>query len=53
MVIAYNKKLQHTPFYEKLLIAVSPPPVNPHRVDLETVDRIKTNPQYWQSQLWY
>jgi uncharacterized protein YprB with RNaseH-like and TPR domain len=53
MVIAYNKKLQHTPFYEKLLIADSPPPVNPHRVDLETVDRIKTNPQYWQSQLWY
>ena len=53
MVIAYNRKLQQTPFYEKLLIADSAPPVNPHRVDLATVNRIKTSPQYWQSQQWY
>jgi uncharacterized protein YprB with RNaseH-like and TPR domain len=52
MVTAYNMKLKQTPFYEKLLITDSPPPVNPHRVDLGTVDRIKTSPQYWHSQ-WY
>jgi hypothetical protein len=46
-------KLKQTPFYEKLLIADSPPPANPYRVDLETVDKIKNNPQYWQSQQWY
>jgi hypothetical protein len=41
------------PFYEKLLIADLAPPANPHRVDLATVARIKTSPQYWQSQQWY
>jgi uncharacterized protein YprB with RNaseH-like and TPR domain len=53
MVTAYNMKLKQTPFYESLLITASPPPVNPHRVDLGTVDRIKTSPQYWQSRQWY
>ena len=53
MVTAYNMKLKDTPFYEKLLIEESPPPANPFRVDLETVDRIKNSPQYWQSQQWY
>ena len=54
MVTAYNRKLQQTPFYEKLLIDDSaPPPVNPFRVDMETIDRIKTSPQYWQSRQWY
>ena len=53
MVTAYNMKLKQTPFYEKLLITASPPPVNPHRVDLATVDRIKTSPQYWGSGQWY
>jgi len=53
MVTAYNMKLKATPFYENLLIADSPPPVNPYSVDLETVDRIKNSPQYWQSQQWY
>ena len=53
MVTAYNRKLQQTPFYEKLLIADSPPPVNPHRADLETVEKIKTSPQYLQSRQWY
>jgi hypothetical protein len=53
MVTAYNRKLQQTPFYENLLIAASAPPANPYRVDLATVDRIKTSPQYWQSQEWY
>jgi uncharacterized protein YprB with RNaseH-like and TPR domain len=53
MVTAYNMKLQQTPFYEKLLIADSAPPDNPYRVDLATVDKIKSSPQYWQSQQWY
>ncbi len=53
MVTAYNMKLRDTPFYEKLLVADSPPPANPFRVDLETVDRIKNSAQYWQSQQWY
>ncbi len=53
MVTAYNMKLRQTPFYESLLIADSPPLVNPHRVDLETVEKIKTSPQYWQSQQGY
>ena len=53
MVTAYNMKLKATPFYENLLIADSPPPVNLFSVDLETVDRVKNSPQYWQSQQWY
>ena len=53
MVLAYNMKLKHTPFYENLLIADSPPLINPYRVDLRTVDRIKTSPQFWQSRQWY
>jgi hypothetical protein len=53
MVTAYNMKLQQTPFYENLLIADSAPPVNPYRVYFATVNRIKTNPQYWQSRQWY
>jgi uncharacterized protein YprB with RNaseH-like and TPR domain len=53
MVTAYNIKLKDTPFYENLLIAESPPPANPYRADLATVDRIKNSPQYWQLQQWY
>ena len=53
MMTAYNMKLQQTPFYEKLLIADSLLPINPFRVDLETVDGIKNSPQFWQSQQWY
>jgi hypothetical protein len=53
MVTAYNLKLKQTPFYEKLLIADLPPLANPFKVDLETVDKIKKSPQYWQSQQWY
>jgi hypothetical protein len=53
MVTAYNRKLQQTPFYEKLLITDSAPPASPYRVDLATIDRIKISPQYWQSQQWY
>ena len=53
MVTAYNMKLKGTPFYDKLLISESPPPANPCKVDLKTVDRIKNSPQYWQSQQWY
>jgi hypothetical protein len=53
LVAAYNLKLKDTPFYETHLIPDSPPPVNPYRVDLETVDRVKNSPQYWQSQQWY
>ena len=52
MVTAYNRKLQQTPFYENLLIADSPAPVNPFRADLATIDRIKTSPQYLTSQRW-
>jgi len=53
MVIAYNMKLKDTPFYDNLLIEESTPPVNPFRVDLETVDRIKNSPQYWGAGQWY
>ena len=54
MVTAYNMKLKDTPFYETHLIEEPTlPPVNPYRVDLETVDKIKRSPQYWQSQQWY
>jgi len=53
LVTAYNLKLKDTPFYETHLIADSPPPVNPYSVDLETVEKIKRSPQYWQSQQWY
>lgn len=53
MVTAYNIKLQQTPFYDKLLIAETLPPANPYRVDLETVGRIKSGSQYWQSRQWY
>ena len=53
MVTAYNMKLKDTPFYETHLIADSPPPANPFRADLATVDRIKNSSQYWQSQQWY
>jgi uncharacterized protein YprB with RNaseH-like and TPR domain len=53
MVTAYNRKLQQTPFYEKLLIEDSGAPANPFKVDLKTVDRIKTSPQFWQSRQWY
>jgi hypothetical protein len=52
MVTAYNLKLKQTPFYEILLIADSPPPANPCRVDLETVDKIKGRSQYWKTQQW-
>ena len=52
MVTAYNMKLKDTPFYETHLIEESTPPVNPYRVDLATVDRIKNSSQYWQSQQW-
>jgi uncharacterized protein YprB with RNaseH-like and TPR domain len=53
MVTAYNMKLQQTPFYENLLIEDSITPANPYRVDTGIVDRIKTSPQFWQSQQWY
>ena len=41
MVTVYNMKLKDTPFHETHLIEESPPPVNPFRVELATVDRIK------------
>ena len=53
MVTAYNRKLQQTPFYDKLLIEESMAPVNPYRVDLATVDKIKNSPQNWQARQWY
>jgi hypothetical protein len=54
MVTAYNMKLKQTPFYESLAIADSPAPlVNPHRVDLNTVDRLKNSPHYWASRQWH
>jgi hypothetical protein len=53
MVTAYNMKLKDTPFHDTHLIPESPPPANPYSVDLETVDKIKRSPQYWQSQQWY
>ena len=53
LVTAYNMKLKDTPFYDTHLITDSPPPVNPYSVDLETIDRVKNSPQYWQSQQWY
>jgi len=53
MVLAYNIKLKQTPFYDNLLIPDSPPPVNPFKADLKTVDRIRNSSQFWQSQQWY
>jgi hypothetical protein len=53
MVTAYNMKLQQTPFYENVFLEDSMAPVNPYKVDLETVDRVKNSPQYWQLQQWY
>jgi uncharacterized protein YprB with RNaseH-like and TPR domain len=53
MVTTYNMKIKETPFYKKLLIEESPPPANPFRADLATVDRIKYSSQYWQTQQWY
>jgi uncharacterized protein YprB with RNaseH-like and TPR domain len=54
MVTAYNIKLKDTPFYKTHLIEEPTlPPANPYSVDLETVDKIKRSPQYWQSQQWY
>jgi uncharacterized protein YprB with RNaseH-like and TPR domain len=53
MVTAYNMKLQQTPFYEKLLITESTTPINPYKVDMGMVERIKNSPQYWQSQQFY
>ena len=53
MVTAYNLKLRQTPFYNTHLITDPISPGNPFRADLETVDRIKRSPQYWQSQQWY
>jgi len=41
MVTAYNLKLKETPFYESHFIEEPTPPVNPLRVDMETVDKIK------------
>jgi hypothetical protein len=53
MVTAYNMKLKDTPFYETHLIAEPILPANPYSVDIETVEKIKRSPQYWQSQQWY
>lgn len=53
MVTTYNMKLKDTPFYETHLIEESPPPASPFNADLETVDKIKSSPQYWQSLQWY
>ena len=53
MVTAYNMKLRETPFYDNLLIEESAPPVNPLSADLATIDRIKSNSQYWASGQWY
>jgi uncharacterized protein len=41
MVTAYNMKLGQTPFYNTHLIEEPTLPVNPYRVDLATVDKIK------------
>ncbi len=53
MVTAYNMKLKETPFFDNLLIEESTPPVNPLSADLATIDRIKSNSQYWESGQWY
>ena len=41
MVIAYNLKIKETPFYSSHQIPLPSMPVNPYKVDLGTVDRIK------------
>jgi len=53
MVTAYNIKLKDTPFYETHLIEEPTLPINPFRVDLATVDKIKNSSQYWLSDQWY
>jgi len=52
LVTAYNLKLKDTPFHDTHLIQDTRPPVNPYRVDLKTVDRVKNSSQFWQSQKW-
>ena len=41
MVLAYNLKIQETPFAESLRLPVSRPPENPFTADAETIGRIK------------
>ena len=53
MVTAYNMKLKDTLFYETHLIEEPTLPANPYRVDLATIDRIKSSSQYWSSGQWY
>jgi len=57
ILISYGDCLQYevqqTPFYDMFLTLESTLLANPYRVDLETIDRIKTSPQYWQSRQWY
>ncbi len=40
MPMAYNMKIQDTPFHERLLPAVAPPEI-PFKADTQTIDRIK------------
>ena len=57
ILISYGDRLQYevqqTPFYDMFLTSESTLLANPYRVALETIDRIKTSPQYWQSRQWY
>jgi hypothetical protein len=52
-LVTILSQLRATPFYNNLLIEDSITPANPFKADLATIDRIKTSPQYWQSQQWY
>ena len=41
MVMAYNLKLQKTPFYEEHRLEIPQPVPNPFEADIETIERIR------------
>jgi uncharacterized protein YprB with RNaseH-like and TPR domain len=47
MVIAYNKKLQGTPFLESHRLPLSPTPANPLEADRETIERLQRAQVGW------
>jgi uncharacterized protein YprB with RNaseH-like and TPR domain len=47
MVIAYNKKLQATPFSESHRLPLAPTPPNPLAVDRETIERLQRAQVGW------
>jgi hypothetical protein len=47
MVIAYNKKLQGTPFADSHRLPLPPTPPNPLKADRETIERLQREQVGW------